>query len=87
MGAKAEAQPGQMQGISVRRGLSHVLHPHYQTLGGITKEGVERLLEPEVWEDEEKTESYGRDKDHCFYQLTVAVVVYTRSRQPHSSME
>lgn len=87
MGANADAQPGQMQGISVRRVLSHVLHPHYQASGGIMKEGVERLLEPEVWEDEEKTEYYGRDKDHCFYQLTVAVVVYTRSRQPHSSTE
>lgn len=83
--------PAQMQGISFRRVFSLKWNTciafHYQASGAITKEGVERLLEPEVWDDEEKTESYGHDKDHCFYQFTVAVVVYTRSRQPHSSME
>lgn len=66
-----------------------VLHPITKPRGGgITKEEVDRLLEPEVWEDKKKvTASYGHDKDHCFYQLTVAVVLYTRSRQSQSSME
>lgn len=83
--------PAQMQGISFRRVFSlkwdTCIASHYQVSGAITKEGVERSPEPEVWEDEEKTASCGCDKDHCFCQSTVAVVAYTRSRQPHSSME